>query len=57
MTCDICIYGFVVMLGAAHMFGLALGAFVAWDCITRMPKDEPKRQEWSEVDDESPSRS
>ena len=51
MHCYICIYSFMVITAGAWLFGFGLGAFVAWDVISRMPKDTPKHQEWSDVTD------
>jgi hypothetical protein len=50
MTCYLNIA--ITLMGAAFLFGFGLGALVAWDCLSRMPQELPKNQEWSDVTDE-----
>lgn len=50
MTCHLNIA--FTLLGTAFLLGFGLGALVAWDCISRMPRALPKNQEWSDVTDE-----
>jgi len=52
MPCSICIYGYMVITAGACLFGFGLGAFVTWDVISRIPKDQQRERGWSEVEDD-----
>ena len=41
-------YGLMAIAAATYFAVFGFGAFVCWDCIRRMPKDEKKDKGWSE---------